>query len=121
MPRSSSPRWGSSRAALVALAVTLGPVLGGTGPAPVAAARPLVTHTVVMEAVSFQPAALTTRAGDVVVWVNRDPFPHTATAASFDSKVIPAGGSWKHTTKAPGEFAYVCALHPTMKATLRVR
>ena len=73
-----------------------------------------------MEAVSFQPEALTVRVGDSVVWVNKDPFPHTATASSFDSKVILAEKSWKHTPKAPGEFPYVCILHPTMKATLRV-
>jgi plastocyanin len=74
-----------------------------------------------MEAVSFQPAVLTVRAGDTVAWVNHDPFPHTATAARFDSKDIPAGGRWTHTFKTPGELPYVCTLHPTMKATLRVR
>ena len=118
MPRSCSPRSGSSARALL-VAAALGSVLGGTAPAP--AAPPLVTHAVVMEAVAFQPAVLTVRAGDAVAWVNRDPFPHTATGAGFDSKDIPAGGRWAHTFKTPGEFPYVCTLHPTMKATLRVR
>ena len=74
-----------------------------------------------MEAMAFQPAVLTVKAGDAVVWVNKDPFPHTATAGAFDSKSIAAGGSWKYKTKARGEFPYVCRLHPTMKAILRVQ
>ena len=33
---------------------------------------PSVTHTIAMDAVSFQPQALTVRAGDTIVWVNKD-------------------------------------------------
>ena len=91
------------------------------GPDAAAKAPRPAAHTVVMEAVSFQPMVLAIRAGDSVVWVNKDPFPHTATADRFDSKEIPAGKSWTHTPKARGEFPYVCTLHPTMKATLRVK
>jgi plastocyanin len=99
----------------------LGPLLCGLGVGAAAAPRP-VTHTVVMEAVSFQPAVLAVRAGDAVVWVNRDPFPHTATATSkvFDSPVIPADGSWAYRAAVRGTFPYVCTLHPTMTGTLRV-
>jgi plastocyanin len=66
---------------------------------------------------------LTVRKGDSVVWVNKDPFPHTATSKSgkFDSGTIDAGKSWKLTPRTTGEFGYVCALHPTMKGTLRVK
>jgi hypothetical protein len=60
-------------------------------------------------------------AGDSVVWLNKDPFPHTATSQSFDSKTVSSGRSWKFTPKARGEFAYLCTLHPTMTAMLRVR
>jgi plastocyanin len=95
-------------------------VLLGIGSSIAAPAPKPATHRVVMEAVSFQPEVLTVRAGDSVVWVNKDPFPHTATAKGFDSKVILPEKSWKHTPKATGEFPYVCILHPTMKATLRV-
>jgi plastocyanin len=91
---------------------------------PVAAAdvpRP-VTHTVTMEGTSFQPPMLTVKAGDSVVWVNRDPFPHTATSGTggFDSNVILPDKSWTYTPKTKGEFAYVCTLHLTMKGVLRV-
>ncbi len=84
-------------------------------------ARPPVTHTVTMDAARFQPATLTIRAGDTVVWVNKDFMPHTASAQGFDSGTVASGKSWKHTFKAKGEFPYVCVFHPTMKASLRVK
>ena len=81
------------------------------------------THTVVMEGVAFTPSTLTVAKGDTVVWVNKDAFPHTATAPdkSFDSKEIAAGKSWRFSAKNAGMFPYVCTLHPTMKGTLVVK
>jgi plastocyanin len=87
----------------------------------VAADRAASTHEIVMQAVQFVPATLKVRRGDVVVWTNRDPFPHTATAAgTFDSKSIAEGRSWRWRADRAGSFAYVCTLHPTMKGTLEV-
>ena len=49
-------------------------------------------------------------------WINKDPFPHTVTAAgAFDSHPIAAGRSWKYKARRAGEFSYICTLHPTMK------
>ena len=81
-----------------------------------------VTHTVSIENMQFQPATLTVKAGDSVVWVNKDMFPHTATSTSdaFDSGQIEAGASWTFRAATTGEFPYVCSLHPTMGGTLRV-
>jgi plastocyanin len=118
MPRRSRGRSVSKPRRLTAVAVGLGALLGALGPG-ATAPRP-VTHTVVVEATSFEPDTLTVRAGDTVVWVNRDPFPHTATSKVFDSKVIPADGSWKYVVRARGTVPYICTLHPTMKGTLRV-
>jgi len=118
MPRRFNRR-SSRHAALTFVAVAVGSWLGSLGPGAAEGPRP-ATHTVVMEAVAFQPGALTVKVGDAVVWVNRDPFPHTATSAKFDSKDIAPGASWTFTAKAPGELPYVCTLHPTMKGTLRV-
>ena len=85
------------------------------------AAEKPVTHTVVMKATSYAPLALTIRHGDSVVWINKDPFPHTVTSAgAFDSKSIAAGASWKHKPRRAGEYAYTCTFHPNMKGTLRV-
>ena len=81
------------------------------------------THTVIMEGMGFRPNVITVNAGDSIVWVNRDLVPHSATSstAGFDSKVIEAYKSWRHTVDRPGDFAYVCTFHPTMTATLHVR
>src|SRR4030095_12301284 len=120
MPRRSSRR-SSRTASLAVLAAALGSLLGSSGPRAAAPASNPPTQTVIREAVAFQPKALTIKVGDSVVWVNRDPFPHTATSEAFDSKVIAAGSSWTYTAKTPGEVPYICTLHPTVKATLRVR
>ena len=71
----------------------------------------------------FVPHTLTVNAGDSVVWVNRDPFPHTATseAGRFDSQEIAPDKSWRYTAGVQGEFSYTCTLHPTMKGRLRVK
>ena len=43
---------------------------------------------------------MTAKRGDTIVWVNKDPFPHTATAKGvFDSHEIAAGKSWKYTPR----------------------
>lgn len=110
--------WRSLATAAAALAL-----LSCSGRQPAAAdVPPPVTHTVVIEALRFQPETLSVKVGDSVVWANKDPFPHTATSATggFDSREIAAGASWKYTAVKTGEFPYVCSLHPTMKAVLRV-
>lgn len=93
--------------------------VGVAVPFPAAAA----THTVVMEGVAFVPATLTVKQGDTVIWVNKDLFPHTATAQdrSFDSPEMAPNQTWKYTTTKSGTFPYVCTLHPTMKGTLIVK
>ena len=102
----------------LAWAAALVLLLGATGPSPGAATR---THTVVIEAVKYTPESITVKHGDTVVWINKDPFPHTVTAkGAFDSHEIPADKSWKYTPRKSGEYAYVCTLHPNMKGTLRV-
>ena len=80
-----------------------------------------VTHTVVIQATSYAPQVLTVQRGDTVVWINKDPFPHTVTAPhGFDSKSIAADGSWKYRAGELGEFPYTCTFHPNMNGTLRV-
>ena len=108
-------RWVHAAVALILLS-------SGIQVAAAAASRAGKTHTVTIEGTSFKPDALTIAVGDSVVWVNRDPFPHTATAngGAFDSKNIEPEKSWKFTARKKGEYAYVCALHPTMKGLVTV-
>ena len=80
------------------------------------------THTVVIEGMQFKPAVLTVKRGDRVVWVNHDVVPHNARAGkAFESPDIAPGASWAATMGKRGQHAYVCTLHPMMKATLAVK
>jgi plastocyanin len=88
------------------------------------AASPVpATHIVIVVGMKFEPETLTVKRGDKVVWVNRDFFPHTATAPdrSFDSGDIVTNAAWTYIANKSGTFGYVCTLHPTMKATLIVK
>lgn len=80
------------------------------------------TRTVVIDGMRFIPAAVDAKPGDTIVWKNHDPFAHTVTALEGgpDSGEIPAGGTWSYRVKAAGTIAYVCKLHPTMRAAIRV-
>jgi plastocyanin len=106
----------------VVLAAAAGLLLVQVGADAAGQRRKPRTHTIVMEATAFSPEKLTAAAGDTIVWVNKDPFPHTATsgAGKFDSGAIAAGKSWKYTVRRKGTFDYLCTFHPTMKAVLRV-
>ena len=88
-----------------------------------AAAAKGTTHTVVMEGSRFVPSTLVVKPGDSVVWINKDLFPHTATAraGTFDSQAIAVGKSWTYTAVAKGDFSYTCTFHPTMRGKLRVQ
>lgn len=80
-------------------------------------------HTIVIEGMKFTPASLEVAVGDTVVWINKDFFPHTATASNklFDSGEIKANTSWKHVLRKKGEVAYTCTLHPMMKGAITVK
>ncbi len=81
------------------------------------------THTIVIEAMEFSPKVLEVNAGDTVVWVNKDAFPHNviATSHAFQSKEIASNGSWKFKVTRKGTYPYTCTLHPTMSASLIVK
>jgi plastocyanin len=80
------------------------------------------THTIVIEGMQFNPASLTVRRGDRIVWRNNDLVPHTATAKGvFDSGAIAPNDSWTYVAGTPGGLPYVCAFHPTMTAALTVQ
>jgi len=81
-----------------------------------------VTHTVTMDGVAFQPAQVTARVGDMIVWVNNDPFPHTVTSPAGDltSPDVISNGRWSWIATKPGELAYTCRYHPTMPGSVHV-
>ena len=80
-------------------------------------------HAVKIIGMRYVPETVEVRPGDVVVWTNQDPFPHTVTFDSpgSDSKEIPAAGRWTMKAGTQGSHAYRCTLHPTMHGTLVVK
>jgi plastocyanin len=80
------------------------------------------SHTVTLQFFQFKPQTLEVKAGDEVVFVNRDLLEHTATASNnaFDSTTIRPGQSWKWTAATPGEYPYFCAFHPSMTGVVKV-
>ena len=99
--------------------------LVGAAPSPSAAADApaAARHEIVIQGLQYVPETLHVRRGDVVVWRNKDPFPHTATAdgGQFDSGTLAQEKSWKYVATKSGSFPYTCALHKTMKGVLVVK
>jgi plastocyanin len=79
-------------------------------------------NEVLMQAIAFNPAEITIRAGESVTWTNQDIVQHTATSgnpgdadlgAIFRSASLGQGGTFTHTFNDVGEFVYFCEFHPT--------
>jgi plastocyanin len=77
---------------------------------------------VAIEGFAFAPATVEAEVGQKVTWENHDPAEHTVTGedGGFDSGTMAAGASFEATFDAPGEYRYICALHPGMKGTVVV-
>jgi plastocyanin len=72
---------------------------------------------------TYGPSVLTVPAGAQVTWTNHDEEPHTITSATgaFGSAGLSHDETFTQTFAHPGTYAYFCALHPQMKATVVVR
>jgi plastocyanin len=77
------------------------------------------THSIEMQNMRFGPSPANIRAGDTIIWINRDLVAHTATARnhSFDV-VIPSGGRATTVVRQAGTIAYYCRYHPAMGGSL---
>jgi len=60
--------------------------------------------------------------GTKVTWTNKDAATHTVSGdtGTFDSKDLATGASFSFTFNQAGSFAYHCAIHPRMVATIVV-
>lgn len=84
-----------------------------------------VTHVrVAIQNYAFSPSALTITQGTTVTWTNYDSAPHTVTVSSgpvkFSSTMLQQGQSFSYTFTALGKYAYYCAVHPDMMASVTV-
>jgi plastocyanin len=72
---------------------------------------------------AFGPGKLTIGPGQYVTWTNAADSPHqiTLTASQERSPVLLKGQSHTQAFAAPGNYEYVCGLHPAMKGTVEVK
>lgn len=71
---------------------------------------------------AYNPSNVTVALGTLVIFVNEDSQPHSATApGAFDSGLVaPNGGRWTWVASIPGTFQYHSAPQPSMAATITV-
>ena len=79
--------------------------------------------TVKIDNFAFAPATLTVTAGTTVTWKNEDDSPHRIgdKNGTFKSAVLDTDDTFSHTFTVPGEYAYICTIHPYMAGTIIVK
>ena len=84
----------------------------------------VVTGTTQVQIVNFAfaPASMQVPVGTRVTWTNQDTAPHTVTftATRQGSGTLQQGQTFGYTFATPGTYAYYCAVHPYMTATVTV-
>ena len=105
-------------AALVAAAL---PELTSAGEAVVAAAAS--PTTIKIDNFAFDPATLTITAGTTVTWKNEDDSPHRIgdKNGAFKSAALDTDETFSHTFASPGEYPYICTIHPYMVGRIIVK
>jgi plastocyanin len=97
------------------------PRLSAAGEAVVqAAASPA---TVQIDNFAFAPATLTVTAGTTVTWKNEDDSPHRIgdKNGTFKSAALDTDDTFSHTFATPGEYPYICTIHPYMVGKIIVK
>jgi plastocyanin len=79
--------------------------------------------TVDIDNFAFTPAALTVTAGTTVTWKNEDDSPHRIgdKNGTFKSAALDTDDTFSHTFAAPGEYPYICTIHPYMVGKIIVK
>jgi plastocyanin len=71
----------------------------------------------------FAPATLTVTAGSTVTWKNDDDSPHRVADnnGTFKSAALDTDDTFSHTFATPGEYPYICSIHPYMVGKIIVK
>jgi plastocyanin len=90
----------------------------------------VVQALVVMERMTFVPGIVNVAQGTTVYWMNLDstigccdPGYHNVVfgdVANASSPVLKRLGTWNFTFEAPGQFHYICSIHPWMVGEVNV-
>ena len=69
------------------------------------------------------PATISASAGKPLSFLNTDDTPHQVTVANNGPRtaVFLRGQKASLTIDKPGEYAYICGLHPSMKGVIQVK
>jgi plastocyanin len=88
-----------------------------------AAATAANAPTVNIENFKFLPPALTVAAGTTVTWKNEDDSPHRigGKGGTFASPALDTDGTFSRTFATPGEYSYICTIHPYMVGKIIVK
>ena len=72
----------------------------------------------------YIPDTLTIPAGTKVTWTNQDDMPHTVTSTVnpnvLDSEALDTDAGFSYVFTEPGEYDYLCTIHPKMAARVIV-
>ena len=79
--------------------------------------------TVNIDNFAFTPATLTVTAGATVTWKNEDDSPHRIgdKDGTLKSAALDTDDTFSHTFAAPGEYPYICTIHPYMVGKIIVK
>src|SRR5947209_20118206 len=99
---------------------------GSSSSAPVttgqqSSASPLIQ--VKLANIAFVPVAVTAKVGQRITWINEDSVDHNVVARGvkgLHSPLLHSGDTFTFTPHRPGSIAYVCTIHPNMRATITV-
>jgi amicyanin len=97
------------------------PNMSGTAAAPTGA--PVAAAKVAIQNFAFSPATIMVKVGATVTWTNEDSDPHTVTSkdgSGLDSPTLDKGATYQYTFTKPGQYSYLCTIHPFMLGTVMV-
>jgi plastocyanin len=79
--------------------------------------------TVKIDNFVFTPSILTVTAGTPVTWKNEDDSPHRIgdNNGTFKSAALDTDDTFSHTFATPGEYPYICTIHPYMVGKIIVK
>jgi plastocyanin len=112
--------WFGTLGVAALLAAALSELTAAGAPVVAAAAGPAVVE---IDNFAFTPADLTVTAGTTVTWKNEDDSPHRIgdKNGTFKSAALDTDDTFSHTFAAPGEYPYICTIHPYMVGKIIVK
>lgn len=100
-----------------------GSMMGGGQQSPATQSTPVTGVTqVTIQNFAYQPTNIQVPVGTTITWTNQDTAPHTVTFRNGmkESGLLKQGQSFSYKFTTPGTYAYYCAVHPNMAATVTV-